>query len=165
QLREVLTEEAFDYLWGELLDDHKDDAKVVSYLETLHKRRSHWAGPWVKSSFTAGMRSTQRVEMTHNLIKSVGINSQTSLVDLFEVLSKTAGDEHFRYKMDLKVPDVTDSMIVKTFEQVLKMNSKYLTKYSMNEIRKEMGYSFGFSHQALDLQEVLQHVEISSRRM
>lgn len=90
-LTEALTPASFDMLWEQILDafggdgdgkmtldgDSLYDGKTGSFLKKLHERRFHWAGPWVQSDFTAGIRSTQRVEMTHNLIKMLSRRSKT----------------------------------------------------------------------------------------
>ncbi|KAF9902576.1 hypothetical protein BX616_001901, partial [Lobosporangium transversale] len=90
---EASTKERFEVLWNRLLDDNKEIPKVGSYLKSLYNQQSYWAGPWIKSPFTAA-------------------------------LSKTVGDEHFRVKPELAMDnrDIAESMIDKTFRQVLKLN-------------------------------------------
>ena len=51
---------------------HSSSLKIKNHLQRLYDRRFHWARPWTGTCFTAGVRSTQRVEKAHHLIKRLG---------------------------------------------------------------------------------------------
>jgi len=161
--REALTPCAFEVIWGQLTAHCGGQAaqgngaeKVRKYVARLYARRFHWAGPWVLASFTAGMRSTQRVEMTHHLIKMLNVNSNTSLVDLFSAISMKVQNEVFRLKSSAKdLAELPHSMAMKLFGSVLRLNQQYLDSYASSEMKLEMDFSCGLRHSPVDVADVM----------
>jgi hypothetical protein len=128
--------------------------KAGRYLKRLYERRHHWAGPWIRPVFTAGVRSTQRVEMTNNLIKMLRVDSNTSLPNLFEAIKQKVGNELSRPTV-ASVTREENGIISKTFGPILKANGKRLSIYAQNEIRKEMVASFCQRSHREDLSRLL----------
>lgn len=103
QARDSITEEEFQLHWSSLLAevggdgvglDDNNDAQPLKYLQRLYNRKHHWAGPWIYPTFTAGMRSTQRVEKANHLIK-VAQNNKKSLKELFDATNSVVSTELF----------------------------------------------------------------------
>ncbi|KAF9367205.1 hypothetical protein CPC16_006804, partial [Podila verticillata] len=67
--RSLLPQE-FDNRWSEFYARYAPrNQNLAKYLDTLRKDRFTWAWPWIRTVFTAGMQSTQRVEKAHHLVK------------------------------------------------------------------------------------------------
>ncbi|KAF9084865.1 hypothetical protein BGX27_003689, partial [Mortierella sp. AM989] len=87
----------FETKWQAICDEFGDDeGKVSKYLRRLYNDRFQWAWPWVRTTFTAGMQTTQRIEKTHHLIKMLGVNSKTPLSKVLKATSLKVDKEHFR---------------------------------------------------------------------
>jgi hypothetical protein len=71
----------FDRRWETLCQTFGDrDVGVITrYLKRLYKDRLQWAWPWVRTSFTASMQSTQRVEKLNHVVKYMGLQSNRHL--------------------------------------------------------------------------------------
>jgi hypothetical protein len=171
-----VTPSAFYKIWRELLRnvcDHRVEADLLDPenemmytgpagepLKRLFKRRRHWAGPWVQAVFTAGMRSTQRVEKSHHLIKMMKVNSKTSLSDLLEAICEKVDGELYKavissdYSGSLPSPAIRD-----IFGSVIEMNEKYLASYAQSEMLREMSRSHPLAHTLVDLDDVRESVE------
>lgn len=132
-----------EYEWG----------KFGSYMKRMRRRREYWAGPWVKTIFTAGMVSTQRVEMTHRLIKMLGVTSQTPLTRLLTFISTKL----FRECVFTIVDGLTnhsrhlDSTLEGDYELVLTVSNRFLDRYAFRQMRLEMAKSYGFEHTLISL--------------
>ncbi|KAG9060747.1 hypothetical protein KI688_008924 [Linnemannia hyalina] len=130
------------------------------YLRRMRRRREHWAGPWVKTIFTAGMRSSQRVEMTHRLIKMLGVNSQTPLQRLLEFIS-TKLNRELAFAIVGRVTNHSkdlDGVIACDFKMVLSASSRFLDHYAMSQMRIELAQSYGFQHRVIDPQSISQDI-------
>lgn len=157
-LCKALTSNAFDELWASLLRTFNvnENGSVYKYLTRIYKRRHHWAGPWVQAAFTAGMRSTQRVEKNHHLIKLMDVNSKTSLPNLLETIGKKVDREffdaiaHVRRESFQKPPEMIDD----AFDLVIKMNDRFLASFARDEMRHEMTASYGFRHSPFQFRDV-----------
>jgi len=168
QVTDSLTPAVFDRHWLKLLEDFNnqksdkpDDEKlyvgsVGKHLKRLYERRHHWAGPWVQASFTAGMRSTQRVEKSHHLIKKMGVDSKTKLAALFDVISGRVDQELFKSELSSK-KEVTQKnpLIQAMFRSVIESNEKYLGSYAKIEMQEEISNSVGMKHKSVRLDQVL----------
>lgn len=131
--------------------DTLESGEVGVHLARLYNRRHFWAGPWVQASFTAGMRSTQRVEKNHDVLKMFLHNSKTSLSDLFKAIMNKIEDEidlftilsndpnDARPMRRLGVSDTTYDI----FGQVLDASKVFLSQWAQGQLRTEMDYSFG----------------------
>lgn len=193
QVRDSITITEFEAAWGQLLNKYGGDGDgevviendgrraaagesdgnplytgiVGKYLLKLYRRRHHWAGPWVRASFTAGMRSTQRVEMTHNLIKMLKVNNNTSLSDLFRAITqKVENEKLFKPKSNMAKRQLNQYgvLAVQAFKSVLRMNKTYLTGFAMSKLKVEMEHSFNLSHETVDLQTVTRAWGVASNK-
>ncbi|GJJ74369.1 hypothetical protein EMPS_06727 [Entomortierella parvispora] len=99
------------------------------YLKRLHSRRAHWAGPWIRAPFTAGVRSTQRAETTHSVIKRYEVTSSTTLPELFETIMSKVDNEVSRPRPeDIRILTETENGgIERTFRGVLSINRDRLS--------------------------------------
>ncbi|KAJ7440880.1 hypothetical protein FB451DRAFT_1442806, partial [Mycena latifolia] len=75
----------FDRLWQELCASYPSAA---SYLNSeLYPCRSHWAWAWISNIFTAGVRTTGRVEGENRINKMIGGPKKT-ILQLFNGLNE-----------------------------------------------------------------------------
>lgn len=170
QVTDSRTPAVFDRMWLQLLkdfngqegDNPEDEnlyiGPVGHHLQRLYRRRHHWAGPWVQASFTASMRSTQRVEKSHHLIKMMNVHSKTSLQKLFDAIC-----ERVR-KQELFEPLLTPRQDIhpltgQMFRSILELNKQFLGSHAITEIQNEMSSSFGMRHSNIELNEVLKSLQ------
>lgn len=163
-IRDTITPTEFQLLWDSLLQDVRrgfsdcDDENaidehnrastfnVLEYLQRLYARRVHWGGPWVRTIFTAGMRSTQRVEKTHHLVK-VALNNRKSLRELFESIESVVSNQHFKATdMDASSRKKSNRPLVagsvkRTYRKIIKINEKYLSIYAQQQMIEEMDFA------------------------
>lgn len=142
---------------GDVADDDEGSAeeqtnprgsasKIRVYLQRLYKRRQYWGGPWVHTTFTAGMRSTQRVEKTNHLIK-VALNNRKSLAELFDAINVVVKKELFsaeQLKSHTKSRGRNDKLSIgasRVFKSMIELNAKYLSIYAQKQLNIEMEYS------------------------
>jgi hypothetical protein len=80
----------FDRLWKQLTSTYP---AAQPYLdEELYPGRQHWAWAWVGSIFTAGARTSGRVESENRVNKAIGGPKKT-LLDLFRGLNERKNDQ------------------------------------------------------------------------
>lgn len=80
----------FDRLWRTLCDRYP---AAAGYLESeLYPCRSQWAWAWVSNIFTAGVRTTGRVEGENRINKLIGGPKKTNL-QLFNGLNERSEDQ------------------------------------------------------------------------
>lgn len=146
EARNSLTPEEFDCKWLAITEEFRTyGRKVESYLNRLHDRRIHRAWPWVRTQFTAGVQSTQRVEKVHNIIKS-SVTKVTPLKELFKAIEAKVSDErsnaaYFRYKEKMKTNGSQSTFAAKVFAGVEEVNKRYLADYALYQMRNEMTQS------------------------
>jgi hypothetical protein len=76
--------DTFDKAWERLL---RRFPETIRYLTTqIYPCKEKWAWAWVGSRFTAGMRTTGRVESEHYVYKLLELGPGSNLLDLFEKL-------------------------------------------------------------------------------
>ena len=125
--------------------------KVEAYLRRLYDRRIHWAWPWVRTHFTAGIQSTQRVEKTHNIIKC-SIGKTTPLKDLFNVIERRISDErstaeYFHYKEVIEAGREQFDFAASVFTDVNEVNKRFLAHFALYQMKKEMAQSLFYRSQ------------------
>ncbi|KAG9064932.1 hypothetical protein KI688_003194 [Linnemannia hyalina] len=187
EAREAITEDAFRMIWmglcqrfggegrgerrepeikskvkGKKVEKVKGEEKKDSSSQDdqLNAPPSRALGPWVKTIFTAGMRSSQRVEMTHRLIKMLGVNSQTPLQRLLEFIS-TKLNKELAFAIVGRVTNHSkdlDGVIACDLKMVLSASSRFLDHYAMSQMRIELAQSYGFQHRVIDPQSFSQDI-------
>ncbi|GJJ74381.1 zinc finger SWIM domain-containing protein 3 [Entomortierella parvispora] len=144
----ALTPGEFERVWRDILSNFGGDGDGIvvpgkapiddnplyggtagRYLKRLHSRRAHWAGPWIRAPFTAGVRSTQRAETTHSVIKRYEVTSSTTLPELFETIMSKVDNEVSRPRPeDIRILTETENGgIERTFRGVLSINRDRLS--------------------------------------
>jgi hypothetical protein len=128
------------------------------YLRRMRRRRHHWAAPWVARIFTAGMRSTQRVEMTNNMIKMLGVNNNTDIVQLL-VLIELKLDRDSTFHVIDEAADRSkhlSTVIEGDFQMVLAGSKHILGTYASSKLKSELASSYGFISQEVVMGNILQ---------
>jgi hypothetical protein len=151
-----LTPSEFDHSWANLISSFGDNIKVRGYLTKIHEDRVRWAWPWVRTSFTAGMQSTQRVEKTNHLLKLFDLNSNASLSAVFDAtVSKTHAEKLFVSKHTVDVAGkyafilatergLENSIVRNMFTRIIVENSIKLGEYAQFKMWREMARSFAY---------------------
>lgn len=141
---------------GRRLDNR---TKINNHLKRLYDRRFHWAQPWTGTRFTAGVRSTQRVEKAHHLIKRLG-RSKCSLAQLVKNIDNKVKAErqtraHLAYQRNVGVTakDVHEAEMY--FGGVQKENERYLGEFGQFEMKKEMASSFYYECKSQKVRKVI----------
>ncbi|KAG0195362.1 hypothetical protein BGX28_001573, partial [Mortierella sp. GBA30] len=84
------------------------------------------------------------------------VNSHTSLADLFRAICTKIDNELFSLRRVRNDPPKWSlDLIDKTFCSVVKLNGEYLSAYAANELKAQMGFSFGLKESAVDFEEVV----------
>ncbi|KAI9240196.1 MAG: hypothetical protein BYD32DRAFT_186250 [Podila humilis] len=167
-----LLPQEFDNRWSEFYARYAPrNQNLAKYLDTLRKDRFTWAWPWIRTVFTAGMQSTQRVEKAHHLVKvMMNYSRQASLADVLKTTLTRSDEEYFsalfqddqeekkaagRSKEHLLPSDMTSE----TFSNLLDAHEKMLEHFLQTRLKREMEWSFGFRIKPTNL-EALKQVKI-----
>lgn len=130
-----LTFKEFKRGWSEMLTQFGlENTYSGRYLKKLYSRRERWAQYSVKTTFTAGMQATQRVEKTHNLIKENSTGPMASIKDLFFAIEARVEQEDILDKMAVDT-DIKKSPFLhkdhdlarRHFRAVIEVNAQYLS--------------------------------------
>ena len=80
----VETESDFDYSWDQMMKNCFGGRPTsdFSWLVQTHKNRKHWSSVWVKSHFTAGLKTTQLSESFNAFLRGF-LQPDHSLVQFF----------------------------------------------------------------------------------
>ncbi|GJJ70201.1 zinc finger SWIM domain-containing protein 3 [Entomortierella parvispora] len=172
----ALTPGEFERVWRDILSNFGGDGDGIvvpgkapiddnplyggtagRYLKRLHSRRAHWAGPWIRAPFTAGVRSTQRAETTHSVIKRYEVTSSTTLPELFETIMSKVDNEVSRPRPeDIRILTETENGgIERTFRGVLSINRDRLSTYAQARLKIEMADSLTHIHRDEDIDRFL----------
>ncbi|KAF9375975.1 hypothetical protein BGX21_003617 [Mortierella sp. AD011] len=108
------------------------------------------------------MRTTQRVEEFHHLLKNVNIHSKTPLVQLFEVIDEKVEGE-FAYEIKSEAQEQAKANVIvfentvsnRTFSHVIQLNDEYLTLFIRKEMKQEMDESFAFRSNSVQFDDDL----------
>ncbi|KAJ7234079.1 hypothetical protein C8J57DRAFT_1090006 [Mycena rebaudengoi] len=86
----AVSPQEFDFLWAKLCTQHPSARR---YLDAeLYPCRSHWAWAWVSNIFTAGVRTSGRVEGENRVNKSIG-GPKKSFLQLFTGLNDRSEEQ------------------------------------------------------------------------
>lgn len=141
--RNTFTPQDFEKSWNSFVKPFGTGRpQVEEYLERLYKNRSHWAWPWVGSTFTVGMQSTQRVEGIHAAIKKL-VDSKTPLAILFASIQQKLEDEELttrllRFRAEMELTSSAVSFAQRMFTSVLEVNDKFLGTAAISQMLTEM---------------------------
>lgn len=80
----------FERLWGELTTKYPAASKYLD--EELYPCRAQWAWAWISNVFTAGVRTTGRVEGENRINKAIGGPKKTFL-QLFNGLNQRTEEQ------------------------------------------------------------------------
>jgi len=82
---------SFQRAWESLVS--KYPAAAAYLTEEIYPDRERWAWAWVGSRFTAGIRTTGRVEGQHRIYKLKGAGRDTTIMELFNLLNNQASSQ------------------------------------------------------------------------
>ncbi|KAF5376134.1 hypothetical protein D9615_007698 [Tricholomella constricta] len=81
----AVSPEEFDRLWNQLTSTY---SAIKEYLDTeLYPCRKQWAWAWISTTFTAGVRTTGRVE-SENRVTKAAVGAKTSAKQLYDFLNE-----------------------------------------------------------------------------
>ncbi|GJJ70983.1 zinc finger SWIM domain-containing protein 3 [Entomortierella parvispora] len=99
--RNSITQDVFERRWKEdvLVLVHDEPSSAKSYLQRIYDRRERWAWPWVGTTFTMDMQSTERVKCV-NVKITKAVHGQSCLPELFKSIDRILKEEneHVEYK-------------------------------------------------------------------
>jgi hypothetical protein len=150
--RNALTTDEFQRRWSAIVRDFGNRGpKTEAYLGRLFGRRAHWAWPWVRTHFTAGIQSTQRVEKTHDIIKR-SVGKMTPLKDLFGAIEQKISDErstaeYFNYKEAMRPVKAQSDFAANVFAEVDEINRRFLGQFALFQMRREIAQSLFYRSQ------------------
>ncbi|GBC11573.2 protein FAR1-RELATED SEQUENCE 11-like [Rhizophagus irregularis DAOM 181602=DAOM 197198] len=138
--RNSLSQEKFEQLFTILIEKYEQAAE---YLRNLYKTKTYWALCFTSTIFTTAVQSTSRVEGINAVLKREILNSNTSLLQLAEVI-------HF----DLQ----TASFLFSAIEVLIK---KYLTTPLYNLQVQEINQSVYYKCEQFELNQIDMFEQIS----
>ncbi|KAJ7925700.1 hypothetical protein B0H13DRAFT_1600266 [Mycena leptocephala] len=126
----AVSPEDFDRLWKNLTSTYP---AAQPYLEDeIYSCRQHWAWAWVGSTFTAGVRTTGRVESENRVNKIIGGPKKT-LLQLFRGLNERTNDQK-----------VQDLILITAMRE-------HAGPYANQKCRREMEESVFYTAEAVQL--------------
>ena len=147
----------FEARWAELIRKYvPDHSKIEKYLNGLYDERYTWAWPWVRTVFTAGMKSTQRVEKTNHLVKKLNNNnSRASITSIVKTTLEKAERDYFQgifntHRDALKGSSRRQSTVEASsatngiFKELLQEHEALLDFFARDRMTEEMNYSLGY---------------------
>lgn len=157
-----LTPPEFDSRWSALCERFGDDGGAIDrYLQRLYDDRHQWGWPWVRTQFTAGIQSTQRVEKTHHLVKMMPVDNSASLKSVVAATVDVSTKEYFRAKftkdaegkkMRAEIASwATFGATSVMFRDVLSLCKEVLSCQARERMKREMDWSFMLTHSISDL--------------
>jgi hypothetical protein len=161
-----IDEAEFKIRWHTLCSTYASkDGPVKDYLQRLYDDRHHWVWAWIKTIFTAGMQSTQRVEVEHNLVKILGPNSKSTLTDVVQATTVRVRQEFYSSvytedeegknakKMANRVQDLSALSLV--FGRILDMNSANLDQFARSRMESQMYWALVYSCTEITLETMV----------
>ncbi|KAJ7856363.1 hypothetical protein B0H14DRAFT_2352759 [Mycena olivaceomarginata] len=141
-------------VWNQFRNDFWALYRAVSptaqpYLdEELYHCRQHWAWAWVGSIFTAGARTSGRVESENRVNKAIGGPKKT-LLDLFRGLNEHTNDQKIQ---DLiRHRDQHASTVETLFLPIIKAIREHGGPYANQKSRREMDESMFYTAEVVQL--------------
>jgi hypothetical protein len=86
----AISPDEFDRQWNTLTTRYPLASKYLD--EELYSCRSHWAWAWVSNVFTAGVKTTGRVEGENRINKAIG-GPKKSFLQLFDGLNERTEEQ------------------------------------------------------------------------
>lgn len=92
----------FGIAWNRLLTNYEGAAHYL--MTSLYPDHKKWAWAYVGPRFTAGLKTTGRVENEHKNYKLIGLGPHSTLIDVFEKLSGRSAEQRDQsFNRNLKV--------------------------------------------------------------
>ncbi|KAJ7751575.1 hypothetical protein B0H14DRAFT_2405516, partial [Mycena olivaceomarginata] len=140
----------FDRLWKQLTSTYP---AAQPYLdEELYPCRQHWAWAWVGSIFTAGARTSGRVESENHVNKAIGGPKKT-LLDLFRGLNERTNDQKIqdliRHRDSARQQHA--STVETLFLPIIKAIREHGGPYANQKSRREMDESMFYTAEVVQL--------------
>ncbi|KAJ7763796.1 hypothetical protein B0H16DRAFT_1265667, partial [Mycena metata] len=138
----------FDRLWGTLCTRYPGAA---SYLNAkLYPCRSHWAWAWVTHIFTAGVRTTGRVEGESRINKIIGGPQKTNF-QLFNGLNSRSEDQTTNDQINVRQSSRRqhDSNLESLFCGLFKMLRQHAGPIALQKSYKQMRLSLFYETQVV----------------
>ncbi|KAF9405018.1 hypothetical protein BGZ94_003807, partial [Podila epigama] len=161
--REAITEDTFRIVWKDLVQQFGGNGKGerrepdVEGEQERHERESRAKMiTFTRRMNGAGMRSSQRVEMTHRLVKMFGASSQTPVTRLLDQISRNVEREEASKITSRKTVrnNARDEVIASDFKAMLSSCTPFFDNHVMDEVRKELAPSYGFQHAVVDKRKI-----------
>lgn len=157
-----ITPSEFDQRWDTLKEEFSTEGdSVSSYLKRLYERRHHWAWPWMRTHFTTGLQTTQRVEKMHHLTK-LYLTDRSPLAEVVKATIDQSREEFFknvqsdeRSGQEIAIEHNGPTKIV--FQDVIALNNEMLDTFANNKMRQEMEWSLLYRYVSSDLSTFKEH--------
>ncbi|GBC16349.1 protein FAR1-RELATED SEQUENCE 11-like isoform X1 [Rhizophagus irregularis DAOM 181602=DAOM 197198] len=160
--RNSLSQERFEQLFTILIEKYEQAAE---YLRNLYKTKTYWALCFTSTIFTAAVQSTSRVEGMNAVLKREILNSNTSLLQLAEVIHRRHKEEEKQKEFAFwktVIPCVVDlqtaSFLFSAIEALIK---KYLTTPLYNLQVQEINQSVYYKCEQFELNQIDMFEQIS----
>ncbi|CAB5323937.1 unnamed protein product [Rhizophagus irregularis] len=160
--RNSLSQERFEQLFTILIEKYEQAAE---YLRNLYKTKTYWALCFTSTIFTAAVQSTSRVEGMNAVLKREILNSNTSLLQLAEVIHRRHKEEEKQKEFAFwktVIPCVVDlqtaSFLFPAIEALIK---KYLTTPLYNLQVQEINQSVYYKCEQFELNQIDMFEQIS----
>ncbi|CAB4491280.1 unnamed protein product [Rhizophagus irregularis] len=159
--RNSLSQERFEQLFTILIEKYEQ----AEYLRNLYKTKTYWALCFTSTIFTAAVQSTSRVEGMNAVLKREILNSNTSLLQLAEVIHRRHKEEEKQKEFAFwktVIPCVVDlqtaSFLFPAIEALIK---KYLTTPLYNLQVQEINQSVYYKCEQFELNQIDMFEQIS----
>ena len=153
--RNSLSQERFEQLFIQLVEKYE---QAADYLKNLYKSKTCWALCFTTTIFTASVQSTSRVEGMNGVLKREIFNSNTSLLQLGEILYHRHQEEEKQKEFAFwkaVIPCVVDLQTANfLFPAVEAMIKKYLTTPLYNLQVQEINQSVYYKCEQFELKQV-----------
>jgi hypothetical protein len=160
-------ESEFESRWKSFHDKYVPHHPTIStYLDSLFEDRFTWAWPWIRTVFTAGMQSTQRVEKSNHLIKKLNsYNSRASITSIVNTTLDHADIDYFQgvfntHRDALKAPSRKNTLVNASdstsgvFIELLQAHEELLDLFARDRMMEELNLSFGYRCLDTDLESL-----------
>lgn len=136
---------------------------IGEYIDALFLDRFTWAWPWIRSVFTAGIKSTQRVEKSNHLVKVLNNNnSRASITSIVHTTLDHAQKDYFQgifntHRDALKSPSRKQALVVAddstsgVFRELLRTHEELLDFFARDRMTEELNSAFSHRCEAIDL--------------
>ncbi|CAG8768833.1 1209_t:CDS:2, partial [Gigaspora rosea] len=150
--RNSLCIEVFEHRFRSLLEKYPGASKYLN--NPIYSTRESWARSFINQIFTAGMQSTQRVELINTIIhKSVASSSSMSnMVEALELrMQRELLNKSFIEWKHKSINQHQLFIVERLFCNISSTIQKYFTPQIIEEIHKQMCESVLYKYEKLDI--------------